>query len=138
MRQAWAPNKVNGGVWTVSPPPPDFKPNEPLELSREPLRGLSDPVTSFALAANRGNYSVETAYTVTVHNLGGARTLEYWADSPGDYILEYEGALRAKLNAGARKALSVMLPAGESTTFTFSMAQPEADAIVLTNYFILR
>jgi hypothetical protein len=100
--------------------------------------GYGPNVTSFDVAVNMGNYSVEMEYNVTIHNSGGPRTVEYHVSGPGNYILNAKNQLKNKGdNPNDVLMESFDVPSGTST-FTFSVVLPTGDASALDNWFILK
>ncbi len=137
---------INRQLQTTGTPSEDYKPNAPMEqLSAYDMATLNDPdydigygknVPSFFAAANLGNYGVELEYTVTFHNLGSAKTITYYADGPGNYIIHYNGTRQNKGEQNTSVPMATFdVPSDTTTTVTFSVVLPTASAAALNNYF---
>ena len=126
-----------------------YKPNAPFNGNLSPKAytrstpdgyniGYGIGVLSFAAGANLGNYSVELEYTVTFHNSGHAKSIEYWITGQSDYIINFNGVYKNKgetTNVNTSACMATFDIPNGTTTVTFSIVLPTANASSIINYF---
>jgi len=103
--------------------------------------GFGMNVPSNLALCSMGSYAIELTYNVTIHNSGSPFNLEYWVDTPGDYIIDSKGSLKNKgVTSGSENIVKMeTFYIGEGTqTISFSMVLPTADSSIIKNWFEIK